>query len=136
MQHVQSFDHIKGGKYLQHAETFDHTALLCTNVKSLTRCQALAATLAGEPVAQRFPSQKSQVTQGSRVSRFSVFCHALPPHIAFLTLKKNYNLNFSGALLSPWKRHKTSTSPMSLSRAVINYNNTNNNIINERPPFL
>ena len=44
-------------------------------------------------------------------------------------------INFCGAPLSQWKRQETSTSPMSLSRAVINNNNTNN-IINERPPFL
>src|SRR4029434_7599652 len=30
--------------------------------------------------------------QGSQVSRISVFNHALPPHIVFLTLKKNSRL--------------------------------------------
>jgi len=45
-----------------------------------------------------------------------VFTHT--PHMVFLTLKKKYNINFSGTPLSLWKQQETSTSPMSLSRAA------------------
>jgi len=94
----------------------------------------MAATLTGSKVPDN--AGLSSLTHWRWQSRFSVFCHELPPHIVFLTLKKNYNKNFSGVPLSLWKRQETSTSPMSLSRAVINNNNTNNNIMNESPPFL
>jgi len=76
---------------------------------------------------------KNQGSQVSRDTRISTSSHTHTAHMVFLTLKKKYNINFSGALLSLWKRQETSTSPMSLSRAVINNNNTNNNISNDRP---
>ena len=40
-----------------------------------------------------------------------VFCHAFPPHIVFLTQKKNYHINFSGGLLSLWKRQEQTRHP-------------------------
>ena len=52
----------------------------------------MATTLAGELVAQCLPSQKSQVTQGSQVSRIERDSHGfrsfVTQHIVFLTLKK------------------------------------------------
>ena len=46
--------------------------------------------------------------QGSKVSRNGRETHAFQqvhtPHMAFLTLKKNYNINFSAAPLSLWKQ--------------------------------
>ena len=97
------------------------------------------ATLAGEPVAQRLPSPKSQVTQGSQVSRIERDSRALRSFVthsrhtlSFSRWKKYYNIDLSAALLSLWKRQETSTSPMT----HLPNNNTNNDIINERPPFL
>ena len=121
----------------QHAITLHGCKVLLSDGRNSSRWACgTASSVSKVPGNVKLPGSvdcnralKSHALSGT-VTLLALLSRTSATHCISHAEKKNYNMNFSSALLSLWKRQETSTSHMSLSRAVIDDNNNTNNIIN------